>query len=114
MKKNGQALVEFIIVLPILIIILLGIIDFGLIFYEKNVLESNLEETTEMWKSKKTQDEIISYLEKTDKDIKLNINESSKTTTIELTINYTPITPGLNKILKSPHEIKVSRVIYNG
>lgn len=34
LKKRGQAMVEFALVLPILLIILLGIMEFGLVFHE--------------------------------------------------------------------------------
>ena len=113
MKKNGQALVEFIIILPILVIILLGIIDFGIIFYTKNNLESSLDEVVEIWEDKGIE-EVNGYLKKVDANIVLNILEGNDTTTIELVNDYDLITPGLNKILNSPFEIRVNRVIYNG
>ena len=34
LRKRGQAMVEFALVLPILLIILLGIMEFGLVFHE--------------------------------------------------------------------------------
>ena len=34
-SKKGQALVEFIIILPILIFILLAVVDYGMISYTK-------------------------------------------------------------------------------
>ena len=37
-NKNGTAIVEFAIVLPILLLILMGIIEFSLILYDKAVL----------------------------------------------------------------------------
>ena len=44
MKKNsGQALVEFVIILPIILVILLYIIEFGRITLKKYDLESNME-----------------------------------------------------------------------
>lgn len=39
-KESGQAIVEFAIVLPILLIILCGIIDFGWVFYNMLSLEN--------------------------------------------------------------------------
>jgi len=38
-KENGQSLVEFALVLPILLILLFSIIDFGMLFAAKNQLE---------------------------------------------------------------------------
>lgn len=40
-KENGQSLVEFALVLPILLILVFGIIDFGMLFAAKNQLEMN-------------------------------------------------------------------------
>ena len=42
MNRRGQALVEFIIILPILILILFSIFDFGNIMYNKSKLESTI------------------------------------------------------------------------
>ena len=114
MKRNGQALVEFIIVLPILIIILLGIVDFGVIFYQKNSLEGTLEEVSEIWEDNKSVDEVNKYLDNVDEEIKFSVTEKQDTTILELNYNYNVLTPGLNNMLKSPYEIKVNRVIYNG
>ena len=40
MNKSGQALVEFVIILPIIMMIIFVIIDFSNVFYQKNHLES--------------------------------------------------------------------------
>lgn len=114
MKRDGQALVEFIIILPVFIIIILGTIDFGMIFYQKNTLENNLDEVIEILKQDNSHQKANDYINEVNSDIKLNILEQDETTKIVLTNNYNPITPGLNLILKSPYEISVNRVIYNG
>ncbi len=115
MKKDGQALVEFIIVLPVIIIILLGIIDFGIIFYKKNYLENTLDEVVDIWKKEQSKDMIKSYLNEIDDNIefKIDIYENS-TIDLILEIDYEVITPGLNVILGDPYQVNVSRVIYSG
>lgn len=110
MKRNGQALVEFIIILPILIILLLGIVDFGLIFYEKNVLENTIDEVCDMWEDEESILKIEDFLGQIDDDINFNYTSSKDTIKLELVSIYNPITPGLDKIL---NEVKVNRVIYN-
>ena len=40
MNRKGQALVEFVLILPIFIMILFSIVDFGMIFNKKNELEN--------------------------------------------------------------------------
>lgn len=39
-KENGQSLVEFALVLPILLMLVFSIIDFGMLFQAKNQLET--------------------------------------------------------------------------
>ena len=114
MKKNGQALVEFIIILPILIIILLGIIDFGLIFMKQNTLENNLEEVTNIWTYSHSIDSVNEYLNELDEKPEFVINEKNKSYELTLISDYNVVTPGLNLILDNPYKIKVSRVMYNG
>lgn len=113
MKRQGQALVEFIIVLPVLIVIMLGIIDFGLIFMKKNSLENNLEEVTEIWKKNQSIEEVNSYLNLLDDKVLFSVSEKEEFDELLLKVNYNTATPGLNLVLGSPYEIKVSRVIYD-
>ena len=40
MNRKGQALVEFVLILPVLLLILLTIIDFGVITYSKNEVQN--------------------------------------------------------------------------
>ena len=113
MKKKGQALVEFIIILPILIIIMLGIIDFSMIFSKKNDLQNTLDEVVVVWKENNSKDEVDVFLKKIDDNIIFEYVDNENTTEIILLDKYEVITPGLNRILSNPYKIKVSRVIYN-
>ena len=66
MKNNkGQALVEFIIVLPLLILIITAIVDMGNIFYQKYKLENDLDYVTDLYKNGKVSD-INSYVSSND------------------------------------------------
>lgn len=114
MKKDGQALVEFIIILPILIIILLSIVDFGLIFYKRNELENNLDEVVEIWKDTASSEEINLYLSNISDGIDFKYTLDGESTTLELISDYDALTPGMNLVLSDNYEIRVSRVIYNG
>lgn len=113
MKRNGQALIEFIIILPVLIVLLLGVVDFGIIFIKKSSLENNLDEVTEIWKNTKSLNEINTYLNKVDKKIQFDIRDLDNDIELSLESNVDINTPGLNKVLGNPYKIKVSRVIYN-
>ena len=112
-NKKGQALVEFIIILPVLLMILFVMIDIGLIFYNKIKLENKLNDVVEMVSNNETDEKIKSFI---------NGGQNRKTTykvidgeykTIKLFTSVNIITPGLNIVLDNPYKIEVSRVIYD-
>lgn len=113
MKNSGQALVEFIIILPILIIIMLGIIDFCMIFSKKNNLENTLDEVVLIWKENNTKESIEEYLKSVNDNILFDYIKNEETIKLFLIEKHEVITPGLNRILSNPYKVKVSRVIYN-
>ena len=80
-KSKGQALVEFIIVMPILIFIVIGIIDFGNILYQKYQLENILDTVTDLYNQEKIS-EINQYL--AGKDITIDYSTSDNMNTIKL------------------------------
>ena len=109
MKNNkGQALVEFILILPVILAILLVIIDLGKIFNEKNTLENTSIDIIELYKNGKSIDEIKNkYL-----DINITTNIEDNYITIKLKKEIEIITPGLNIFLDNPYPIEVERVVY--
>lgn len=111
MNRKGQALVEFIIILPILIFILLAIIDYGTISYTKNKLENIIVDVSNMYKNNETDEEVNRFLNNNDKDLKIDVNKEDKYINVKLYKTYDYITPGLKKIFKSD-EICVERTIY--
>ncbi len=112
MKKRGQALVEFIIILPIFIMLVLGVIDIGKILYSKMMLESQISEVISLYESGKTQEEIATKLE-FDEDISLDIVRDNEYINFDLTKNIEIITPGLNFVFENPYSLKVTRSIDN-
>lgn len=112
MNKRGQALVEFIVVLPILIFILFAIIDYGMISYNRNRLENIISDVSRMYNKGETEDEINTFINSNDKDIVANINKEDKYVNITLSKKYDYITPGLDKIFKNS-DIKIERMIYS-
>lgn len=109
LKNRGQALVEFIIILPILIMILMCIIDFGNIIYKKYNLESYLDNVVRLYNDGKT-DLIDSYANKNNFTVSYASNDSIITITIKESIKIN--TPVLSNILKNPYFISTSREIY--
>lgn len=108
MKKNGgQALIEFVIILPIILIILLYIIEFGRITLKKYELESNMELITELYKDKK-QDEMNNYMNSN--NITIEITKNNELTTIIIRKNIKTNMPLINRILGN--NIETKRTIY--
>ncbi len=110
MKNKGQALVEFIIILPVLLLLILGAIDFGNILYKEYTLENDLDYVVELVRQNKTTE--VNYYVK-QKNLKSEIEVKSTTTTITLSKKVVVNTPGLNRILGRNYQIKASRVISN-
>lgn len=110
MKNNkGQALVEFIIILPIVLLLIISIIDFGNIFYKRYALENDLDTVVDMYKSSDLSG-INSYIN--DKDIEIKYSDEEKFLKIELTKNVNVTSPILTVILGKKYAIKIDRSIY--
>ncbi len=111
MKKKGQALVEFIIILPLVLLLLLGIVDIGKILYTKITLEDTMSEVVTLYENNKTPEEILEELDlpKTT----LTVKEKDEYLNLTLTKDISIITPGLNLIFKNPYKLTVMRSILN-
>lgn len=113
MNKKGQALVEFIFIVPILIMILFCMIDFGKILYYRINLESKLDKVISFYESDETYESIKEKLGKDDKTIEVKItNKNDNYVEFILIKKIEIITPGLNLILNNPFEVKVNRMVY--
>ncbi|OLA34322.1 MAG: hypothetical protein BHW38_04230 [Firmicutes bacterium CAG:321_26_22] len=109
MNRKGQALVEFVLILPIFIMILFSIVDFGMIFNKKNELENISVDVVNMLNKDIPLEEIKS--EYADIDIEISSDDKYKNVVISDKIDI--LTPGLNRILGNPYEVKVERKIPN-
>lgn len=113
MNKKGQALVEFVIILPIFVFMLLGIIDFGIIIYNTNNLEGKMDSTVSLYKKNNNYKDVENYVKHDDKSIDLTItNENNKYLEFKLSKNIELITPGLGLIIGNPYKVTVKRTIY--
>ena len=112
LKRNnkGQALVEFVILLPIIIIILFIVIDFAFVFYNKNSLEGVMEEVSLYQQNGKSYDEIKEIL---DTDTTIKYNYQGDKLEIVLTKKVDLITPFASSILSDPYKITTKRVLFN-
>ncbi len=107
-KNNGQALVEFVLIIPIIIMILFVVIDFSFVFYNKNHLEGVLDDVVSYVEKGKTTDEIKSVLGN-DYDYSIKINDGFATVEIKKDVNL--ITPFANTFFDNPYHLSSSRVI---
>lgn len=106
-NNKGQALIEFVLLLPIIIFIIFGIIDFGIIFNEKNTLENNSLDIINLYNN----GEKIENIKGIYKDKNIKIEELENYYKISITKNINLITPGLDRIFGSPYQIKTERVV---
>ena len=88
MNKKGQALVEFVLILPVLIFILLLVIDMGRLMIMKNHLETVLNQVDK------------NTIVINDKEYKINIEHKDNFIILKSCTNV--YTPGLSKILGNP------------
>lgn len=107
-NNKGQALVEFVIILPIFILLVLGCIDIGRIMYTKMNLEEQMSDVVDYYKNGKTIEEIKN---KIDNDV--DIKSDNEYTTILLTKKIDIITPGLQFVFDNPYLLKVERSVLN-
>ena len=111
-NKKGQALVEFVIILPIFIFMLLSIIDIGKVIYFQNQLVSELNDVVDLYKKQKTYEEILNELNLQDEGVTLEIkNQDNEIITFYLKRDVEIITPGLNVIFDNPHTVTVERAL---
>lgn len=109
MNRKGQALVEFVLILPIFILILFAIVDFGLILSNKNELENVSIDVVSMIRNNVN----INDIRKLYPELIIDINSDDKYTRIKISKNIDTMTPGFNLVFGDPYEIIVERVMPN-
>lgn len=106
-NQKGQAFFEFVLILPIIILLLLGIMSIGLIFIEKIELESKVVDTIQIWKQ---QDSSLAELKDKLKKEELEVSIIENTTTSFVTIRVTKRISLLGPFQKEI-QVEVKRVI---
>ncbi len=109
LDNKGQALIEFILILPVLLLLLFVIVDFGVIFSAKSNLENVSNDIISLYKDGDDINSIKSLY--SDYDISLELDNDYDKFIISYSVDL--ITPGMNRILSDPYVIKVERVISN-
>ena len=113
MNKRGQALVEFVLILPIIILLFFGAIDIGRVILRSNELENLTTDVIDMYKNGYSYEEIDTFLKESNKNNTLNItNKNNEYIEFSIESKVDFITPGLNRVLGSSFKAKAKRVIY--
>ena len=109
MKEKGQALIEFILILPIILLVFVALIDIGNIFLQKYNLNDSLETVTELYQNDK-QKELKAYVANEN----LIYDESKNGDMIKLTLKkkISINAPGLNNVLGKEYTAEASKSIY--
>ena len=109
MNRKGQALVEFVLILPIFIFILFSIVDFGMILNKKSQLENVSVDIISRFKN----NDSIEDIKKSYDDLLINFDSNDVDIVITITAEVDIVTPGLNLVLGDPHKITIERIIPN-
>lgn len=108
MNRKGQALVEFVLILPIFLFLIFVIYDFGMIFNSKSNLENDSIDIINLYKNGTELDEIKMIYPDCNVSISID-NQKYYKVLIESSVNL--ITPGFNRIFGDPYIIYVERYI---
>ena len=110
MKNNkGQALVEFVIVLPIFLLLIISVIDFGNIISKKYSLENDIDVIVDMYNDSKYE-EINKYAD--NKDIKVSYSNEGELFVINLNKDVKVISPVVNAIVGRTYQVNAEKSIY--
>lgn len=113
MKNNkGQALVEFVLIIPVFFLVLFSAVDIGNLILKKYHLESDLDYVVELYNQNKT-DEINAFIAAN--DLKITYDVDIDNVNIKLEKDVYIITPGIDNIIDNPYSVEVERTfIYEG
>ena len=109
-NKKGQALVEFILILPIALILIFTTVDIFNLILKKNDLETEVSDQINLLTSNKIS--LDAFKNSFDKDYEIIIQEDKEYLNINITKNYSWISP-ITKLLLEDNKISVKRVIPN-
>ena len=112
MKNKGQALVEFVLILPILLLLIFAFFDISRIMLGRNHIESVMDEVVRLVRDDSSYDEINNYLAEDDYNITCKIN-NGEYTEIVLSSSIDLITPLMKRVLNNPYTIEIERSIIN-
>ena len=106
-NKKGQALVEFVIILPVLLLIVISMVDFGNLLYQKYQLEQNLEYVSDLYLANDT-----NALEQEKQRLNIKTEEDGKYVKLTIETEAKLSSPILRRVLGENYVIATSRKLY--
>lgn len=108
-NNKGQALIEFVLILPVFVFLLFAVYDIGMIFSKKNSLENDSSDIIELYDSGKE----IYEIKEMYKNLNIEITDEEEYKMIIVEDQVKLITPGLNLVFGNPYKINIERYIAN-
>lgn len=108
-NEKGQALIEFVLILPLFLLMVIGTIDLGNIVYKKYSLEGKLDYVVDLYKNE-SEVKLNNYLNEENLDVTLN--QKASYTEIILIDHSKVSTPILKEIIGNNYKIEAKRTIY--
>lgn len=105
--RKGQALVEFVIILPILLLVVISMIDFGNLLYQKYQLEQDLEYISDLYIANDT-----NALEQEKQKLHVTTVEDGSFVTLQVQKEANLASPILRRVLGDHYQIETSRKLY--
>ena len=110
LNQKGHALIELVIILPILLFLLIGFFDVMQIKETKWMLEQQLNQIGEQWNQSSTYANMFQILKEINPNATLEIkNKNDESFFLVIKEKVKIHCPGLNRIIDSPYEIKVEK-----
>ncbi|MCI9110451.1 MAG: pilus assembly protein [Bacilli bacterium] len=111
MNKKGQALVEFILILPVILMVFMALIDIGSIFVQKIDLNNSMNTVSDLYQNGDKK-ELMAYVAK--ENLKYDETLTGDMVTLMLKKNVTVSAPILSNVLGKKYQIETSKVVYVG
>lgn len=108
-NQRGQALIEFLLIVPILLIMVMAVFDFGNILYHRYQVENQLDFIAGLYEDN-NEEELAEYLD--ENNLVMEIDASMSYTVLRIKKEVSIYTPGLNKIIGDPYKITTTKTIY--
>lgn len=107
MKDKGQALVEFVLILPVILVILIALMGVGNLFIEKYKLNNTLDTVVNLYKNEKT-NELKSLVAQE----QISFNETKNGDLITISISKNLSDSSLKIILGDSYQIETNKTFY--